>query len=134
MGDGFSLGQDSRQVMIVARLHTLNLPGVYIFLVLQEYRVIYAVERHIVKHFSRFHHQLLSTHVQVLITSFQLFHLDHSFTAFLHGQEVDHSRGLEGIITQRLHCHFREEGQRSLAANYRMGNDIKWVIVGHKWT
>ena len=134
MSHALSLCQYCCQVVVITRLHTLNLTRIHIFLILQEYGVINTVERHIVQHLSRFHHQVLGTHLQVFLTCLQLLHGYYRLTTLLHRQEVNHCRSLELVVIKCLHRHLREESKRSLTTNHRMGYDIERIIVSYKWT
>ena len=120
--------------MIVARLHPRYLAGIHILLILQEYGIVDRLQRHVIKHLSRLHHQVLGTHLQVLVASLQLLHGHHGLTAFLHRQEVNHSRGLVFVVVERLHRYFREEGQRALAPHHRVGNDVERIVIGYERT
>ena len=134
VGDALGLCEYRRQVVIVARLHTFYLACIHIFLILQEHGIVDTVKRHVVEHLSRLHHQVLGTHLQILVASLQLLHGHHSLTTLFHREEVDHRRSLELVVVERLHRHLREEGQRTLAAHHRMGYDIKGIIVGNERT
>ena len=56
VGHALRLGQDGRQVVIVAGLNTVYLAGIYIFLILQEDGVVNTAQRLIVQHLSTLHH------------------------------------------------------------------------------
>ena len=61
------LRQDSRQVVIVARFHTGNLSGIDILLILQVHGIVHTAQRLVVEHLGTLHHQLLGTHLQILV-------------------------------------------------------------------
>ena len=88
----YSLGlcEYRSQVVVVARFYPLNLTCIHILLILQEYWVVNRVKRHIVEHLSTLHHQVLCTHLQVIITGLQLLHGYNSLTTLLHSKEVNH--------------------------------------------
>ena len=134
VGDTFRLCEDSRQVVIVARLHALYLTRIHVLLVLQVDGIVDRAERLVVEHLGALHHQLLGTHVEVFLARLQFLHGYHSLAAFLHREEVDHRRSLIGIVPQRLHGHLGEECQRTLAAHHRVGNDVEGVVVGNERT
>ena len=132
MGHGLRLGEDGSQVVVVARLDTRNLAGVNILLILQEDGIVDRRERLVVDHLGRLHHQLLGAHRQVFAACLQFLHRHDGLAALLHGHEVDHGRGLKRVVLQRLHGHLRQEGQRALRADDRVGDDVEGVVVGHE--
>ena len=126
--------QDSRQVMIVAWLHTFDLASIHILLILQINRVIDRTQRFVVEHLSRLYHQVFGTHLQVFLTGFQFLHRHHRLATLLHRQEIDHRRCLVLIVVECLHRHFREEGQRTLRPYHRVGDDVERIIVSYQRT
>ena len=134
MGDTLRLGEDGGEVVVVAWLHAFYLAGIHILLVLQVNGIIDGAERLVVEHFGTLHHQLLGTHLQVLVASLQLLHGHHGLATLLHRQEIDHGRGLVGIVVEGLHRHLREEGERTLRAHHRVGDDVEGIVVGDERT
>ena len=134
VGDAFRLGQDGCQMVVVARSHTLNAACIYIFLILEVDGVVDRVERHIVEHLGTLHHQVLGTHLQVVVARGELLHGHHGLAALFHGEEVDHGRCLVGIVAERLHRHLREEGQRTLRPYHTVGHDVERIVVGQQRT
>ena len=114
MGDALGLRKYGCEVMIVTRFHTLYLTCINILLILQEHRVVNGVQRHIVEHLGTLHHQVLGTHLQVIIAGLQLFHCHHCFTTLLHGEEINHRRSLVLIVVECFHRHLGEECQGTL--------------------
>ena len=133
MRDTLRLGEDGREIVIVARFDTLYLAGIDIGFILQEYGIIDGREGLVVKHLSTLHHQVLGTHGKVFITCLQLLHGDHGLAALLHRHEIDHCRSLEGIVLQGLHGHLRKERQRTLRTDNAMGNDVERVVISNEW-
>ena len=129
MRDTLGLGEDGREIVVVARFDTLYLAGIDVGFVLEEYRVVDGREGLVVEHLGRFHHQVLGTHGEILVTSFQFLHGDHGLAALLHRHEVNHCRSFERIVLQRLHGHLRKERQRTLRTDNAMGNDVERVVI-----
>ena len=121
-------------MMIIARLYAFNFSCINILLILQIYGIIYRTKRLIVEHLSTLNHQMLSTILQVFLAGFQFLQSHNSLATFLHSHEVNHGRGLERIVFQRLHRHLREERERTFTAHHRMGNDVERIVIGHKGT
>ena len=132
--DALGLREDCRQIVIVARLHTRNLTCIHIFLVLQEDGIIHRVERHIVEHLGTLHDEILGTHLQVFFAGLHLLHGYHCLATLLHRVEIEHGRSFERIVIKRLHRYFREEGECTLRAYHRVGDDVKRIIVGDERT
>ena len=133
MGYALGLSQYRSQVVIVARLHARYLASIHILLILQIYGVINRRQRLVVQHLGRFHHQVLGTHLDILVASLQFLHGHHSLATLLHREEVHHCRGLEGIVLQRLHRHLGKEGQCTFGTNNAMRDDVERVVVSHQW-
>ena len=129
MRDTLGLGEDGREIVVVARFDTLYLACIDVGFVLQEYRVVDGREGLVVEHLSRFHHQILSTHGEILVACLQLLHGDDGLAALLHRHEVNHCRSFERIVLQRLHGHLRKERQRTLRTDNAMGNDVERVVI-----
>ena len=90
VGRGLGLGEDGRQVVIVAGLHALNLTGIHVLAILQVDGIVNGRERLVVQHLGTLHHQVLAAHLHVLLSGLQLLHLHHSFAALAHRVEVVH--------------------------------------------
>ena len=133
VGYALGLSQYCSQVVIVARLHARYLASIHILLILQIYGVINRRQRLIVQHLGRFHHQVLGTHLDILVASLQFLHGHHSLATLLHREEVHHCRGLEGIVLQRLHRHLGKEGQCTFGTDNAMRDDVERVVVSHQW-
>ena len=118
--------------MIVTWLHTLDLTGIHVLLVLEIDWVIDRSEREIVKHLGALDHQVFLTHGDVGFAGLQLLESNYRLATLLHCKEVKHRRSLAGIVVQRAHRHLADKGQRALAAHYTVGDDVKRVIVGDK--
>ena len=134
MGYALGLSQYRSQVVIVARLHARYLASIHILLILQIYGVINRRQRLVVQHLGRFHHQVLGTHLDILVASLQFLHGHHSLATLLHREEVHHCRGLEGIVLQRLHRHLGKEGQCTFGTNNAMRDDVERVVISYQWT
>ena len=129
MGHGLSLGQDSCEVMVVAGLHTGNLSGIHIFLILQIDGIIHRAKRFIVEHLGTLYNEVLGTHLQVFIARLQFLHGYHCLTTLLHRLEINHRRCLIRIVVERLHRYLREESQCSFRAYHTVGHDIERIII-----
>ena len=114
VGNALSLGKNSGQVVVIARLNTLNLAGINILLVLQVNGIIDRAERLVIEHLGTFYYQVLGAVLKVFLACLHLLHGYHSLAALLHCKEVNHGRSLERIVLQRLHRHLTEERQCTL--------------------
>ena len=132
MGDALGLGEDGGEVVVVAGLHAGYLAGIDILLVLQVDGVVDRIERHVVEHLCALHHQILGTHLQVLVARLEFLHGHHGLAALLHGEEVDHGRCLVLVVVEGLHGHLGEEGQGALRTHHTVGHDVEGVVVGHE--
>ena len=134
VGDALRLGKDGGEVVVVAWLHTGNLAGIHIFLVLQIDRVVDRRKRLVVEHLGALHHQVLGTHLQVFFSCLQFLHSHHRLTTLSHGEEVDHGRCLELVVVKGFHRHLRKECQSAFRTHHRVGHDVERVVVGEKRT
>ena len=114
MGDALGLGEDGREVVVVAGISSSHLAGIHILLILQIDRIIDRAERLVVEHLSRLDDQILSTIGQIFLASLHFLHRHHSLAALLHRMEIDHRGGLVRVVLQRLHRHLGKEGEGTL--------------------
>ena len=134
MGDALRLSEDGGQSLVITRRYTRNLTSIHILLILQIDGIIDRSQRHVVEHLSRLHHKVLSAIGQVVLPGLHLLHRHHCLAALLHGEEINHRRGLEFIVDECLHRHLREEGEGTLTAHHRVGDDIERIIISHQRT
>ena len=129
-GDGFGLGEDGGEVVVITWLHTLDETGIHIPLVLQKDRVIDRCQRQVVEHLGTLDHQVLLTHGDVGIAGFQLLERHYSLAALTHREEIKHRTGLARVVVECAHRHPADKRQGALAAHHTVGDDVKRVIIG----
>ena len=134
MRDAFRFGEDGSEVVVVAGFHARYLSGINVFLVLQEHRVVDRRQRLVVEHLGTLHYQVLGTHLQVFLARLQFLHCHYGLATLLHGEEIDHGRGLVLVVVEGLHRHFGKEGEGALRTHHRMRHDVEWVVVGKQRT
>lgn len=131
---GLGLGEDSREIMVVAFGYAVNTTCIHILLIVQIDGVVDTLQRQIVEHLRTLYLEILIGHRHVVLVGFQLFQSDDGLAALLHGLEINHSRSAVRIFVQRFHADTGEEGQRPLRAHDTVCDDVEGIVVVDKRT
>ena len=134
MGHGLRLGQNGSEIVVITWLDTFNLAGINILLVLQIDGIIDRSQRQVIEHLGTLDHQVLGTHLDIVVRRFQFLQSDNTFATFLHGHEINHSRSTIRIFVEGTHSHTSNECKCSFGSYHRVSNDVEWVVVGYQWT
>ena len=134
MGHGLRLGKNSCEIVVISWLDTFNLAVINILLVLQIDGIIDRSQRQVIEHLSTLDHQVLGTHLDIVVRRFQFLQSNNTFAAFLHGHEINHCRSTIRIFVECTHGHTSNECKCSFGSHHGVSNDVEWVVVGYQWT
>ena len=129
---GLGLGEDSREIVVVAFGYAVNTTCIHILLIVQIDGVVDTLQRQIVEHLRTLYLEILIGHRHVVLVGFQLFQSDDGLAALLHGLEINHSRSAVRIFVQRSHADTGEEGKRSLRTHDTVCYDVEGIVIVDK--
>ena len=131
---GLGLGEDSREIVIVAFGYAADTACIHIVLIVEKDGVVDTLQRQIVEHLRTLYLEILIGHRHVVLLGFQLFQSHDSLAALFHGLEINHRRSAIRIFVQRSHANMREEGKRTFRAHDTVSDDVEGIVVVDKWT